>query len=310
MDSYKLKYVITIAEEQSISKAAKRLYVSQPALTKHINNLEKELGIKLFDRTATPIHLTYAGELFLSRARQILAVEHQMQLEFEEIAAMRRGRLNIGIGSSRGYFWLPHLLPPFMKQYPGIDVKICEGTNSYFEESLSKGTLDIAFYALPIESADLDYEEICDERILLFASPEEEILEGLDISKASFKNPLYVDPHRLSGARFFRLPPGSGLYRTTEQIMARHGIKPGSVMELTNSDTAYALAAEGLGVTFSPESCYFYPNYPKKPICCTVESPPFSRKIVAVYRKDTPLSPVKRNFIDLTKDIVLKENLV
>lgn len=115
----KLQYIIAIADKKSISQAARDLYISQPALTKYISTLEDELGVQLFDRTSTPIQLTYAGEVYLEYAKLQSGMEKKMRAEMEEISKMKRGRINLGIGIGQGEYWLPRILPVFSRLYPG-----------------------------------------------------------------------------------------------------------------------------------------------------------------------------------------------
>ncbi len=122
MDFKKLKYVLTVAEVQSISKAAAILYISQPSLSHVISNLEMELGIQIFNRTTTPISLTYAGERFVETAKEILNMNNKLKKEFSDISNARKGKIAIGIPSLRGSFMLPHILPVFHKEYPGIEL--------------------------------------------------------------------------------------------------------------------------------------------------------------------------------------------
>lgn len=92
MDSAKFNYIRTIAECKSISKASQKLHISQPALTRYVNKLEDELGVKLLDRTTLPIKLTYAGEWYIKRVQQILDINSCMQKELQEIVNLERGQ--------------------------------------------------------------------------------------------------------------------------------------------------------------------------------------------------------------------------
>ena len=166
----KLQYIIAIADKKSISQAARDLYISQPALTKYISTLEDELGVQLFDRTSTPIQLTYAGEVYLEYAKLQSGMEKKMHAEMEEISKMKRGRINLGIGIGQGEYWLPRILPVFSRLYPGIEVHIYDGFQQDYEEMLARGNIDIAISSWTSRSDKFQYEEICEENILLYMS--------------------------------------------------------------------------------------------------------------------------------------------
>jgi len=101
MDFHQLEYVMAIAEEKSFSKAAKKLYISQPSLSQYIMRLEEQIGIKIFDRTTNPLILTFAGEKYLEAAKNILILNNQLKRVLVDIADSKKGRLTIGIPVSR-----------------------------------------------------------------------------------------------------------------------------------------------------------------------------------------------------------------
>ena len=92
----KYHYVAKVASLRSISKAAQELYISQPALTRVISNLEKELGVTLFNRSVIPLQLTYAGERYLEEAKRVLSIDESLRKELQEISEVKRGNLSIG----------------------------------------------------------------------------------------------------------------------------------------------------------------------------------------------------------------------
>lgn len=304
MDDKKLMYIQTIAEEGNITKAAKRLYLSQPALTIFLNKLENQLKIKLFDRSKSPVRLTYAGERYLTEMRKIAQIEHALYREFDAIAKNKRGRLVIGIGNARGDYWLPFIMPEFMKRYPDIDIKVTEGTSSEFEEKLLTGKIDLAITALPIFSLDIDYEIISEEILFLAVDQENPLLHGLNTKNTSIHDLLRLDPERLNGQKFLCPSPKHGLYRCAMQLFEKYGIRPGKIEEINNSDTAYHLACNGFGVVFTPDSSATPPYPAKQPVFCTIDDPPYTRKIVAAYCKYIGCSPIAKKFIDVAKEVV------
>lgn len=286
MNKEKLEYLLAVAEAGNITKAAKRLYISQPALTAYINKLEKKYGVKLLNRNAQPIRLTYAGERFIEMTRRILNLQSQLEMEMEEIAQMRRGRLVLGIGNTRGDFWLPHILPEFLRNYPGIEVKIVEGKNDFFEDALKNNSIDLCILSLPIISAEIDYELISEEMILLVVPQDHPILQGKDLEDNSVYNPLLIDPNVLNGQKFICPSYGHGLYNCTNYFFEKYAIKPGEIIEINNSDTAFHLASEGFGLVFTPESSMTPPLPEKIPVFCVLEHPPYKNKIVGAFNKE------------------------
>ena len=150
MEIKELNYLIAIAEEKSISKAADRLYMAQSSLSQFLFQYEAELGAKLFVRTARGVRPTSAGEIFIDHARQILMDYHRTKNEIWDIEQqLHGGRIDLGISTFRGTRLLPRVLKEFRRTYPGIHVKITEQDSAALENLIIDGTLDIAMIALP-----------------------------------------------------------------------------------------------------------------------------------------------------------------
>ena len=101
MDFRELTYITAVAEERSVTEAAKRLYISQPSLSYIISKVEQDLGVRLFDRKTNPLSLTYAGEIYVEHAREILRIRDNMRRELTDIGHGQKGRINIGIPNER-----------------------------------------------------------------------------------------------------------------------------------------------------------------------------------------------------------------
>ena len=158
MDLKEFEYVLAINEERSFSKAAKRLFISQPSLSQYINRLEGQLGITIFDRNTIPLSLTYEGSLYIESIKSILNIVTNMQKSFEDISNLKKGRVNIGLTPSKANNPLPAILPAFKEAYPGIDLIITERTSTELEDMLLKGQVDVCMLNLPIKSKGIEYE--------------------------------------------------------------------------------------------------------------------------------------------------------
>lgn len=156
MDFRELQYVVTIAKHQSVSKAAQELYVSQPTLSKFVQNLEKELGQPLFKRLGNKFALTYAGERYVERARDLLISKKELDEEMADIMKNDRGELKIAFPIMRGTYMLPCTLPVFAREYPNVRVRVQEANSDQLEEMLLDGSIDLAFFTLPIRNANID----------------------------------------------------------------------------------------------------------------------------------------------------------
>ena len=114
VNSQQIEYVLTLAEQRSFSKAAQKLYVSQPSLSQYIINLEKQIGTSLFDRSTSPVRLTTAGEAFVETARQIKALEDNFTNRISDLENLRTGSVRIGASSFRSSCMLARSIAAFI----------------------------------------------------------------------------------------------------------------------------------------------------------------------------------------------------
>ena len=143
------QYFLAIVEYGGLTRAAEALYISQPSLSKYLSRLEANLGVELFDHSASPLKLTYAGERYYDYVKRLQLMEQRLTREFEDIRADDSGEIRLGIAQWRGAILLPRLLPRFHKVYPRVDVSITEGRASQVETALTQGKLDFCLMNLP-----------------------------------------------------------------------------------------------------------------------------------------------------------------
>lgn len=303
MDSAKFNYIRTIAECKSISKASQKLHISQPALTRYVNKLEDELGVKLLDRTTLPIKLTYAGEWYIKRVQQILDINSCMQKELQEIVNLERGRLKIGMSPGRLDHWAPHLLPEFIAAFPQVDVQFITGSHDFLENSVLNGSLDFAVLPLPLHSSRLSYTLIVTERMVFAVPPAHPLLADKQVTDDTLAHPILLNPEELNGETFLIVPSDHGIFKILEETLNRHHIRPGRYMEFPDSNLTYKLACENIGITFIQDTTAVYPGYYKKACFCTLDDPPVKSCIVAAYRSDIGLSPLSSCFLDIALKI-------
>lgn len=303
MDFASLQYIVSVAELKSISKAANKHYITQPAMTKCINKIEQDLGLKLFDRSIIPIRLTYAGEKYIAGIKKVLAAKEGLDREMEEILSKKKDCIRFGIPSSRSAAWLPYILPPYLAAYPEVEVKIIEGTSTSLEKDLLSGAADVCITSLPIETGGISYEPIVEEQIMLVIAHNHPIFENKPVENIRYML-RYIDPKKLNGQSFITLTPSQGFYHTIHQIFEKHNIHPEVVLETPNANAAYSLAAKNMGITISSVKRALNNRSTPIPIFCTADDPPFSRTLVAAYKKDRELSIPAKNLVNMVKHTV------
>lgn len=150
MNFLNIKYFITIAEEQNISAAARKLFVSQQSLSEHLKKLESEIGVPLFKR-GNPLTLTVAGECFLEGAKEILSAYDRMLSNIGDVTTKRRSRITIGISTYDVPPFLPELLTRFSDKYPQYDVSVVKRLHSDISHNMRGVDLYISYLPLDEE---------------------------------------------------------------------------------------------------------------------------------------------------------------
>lgn len=304
MDSKQYDYVLAVADEKSFSKAAKKLFISQPSLSQYINRLEQQLGVTLFDRSTSPLLLTYEGELFIETALKIKHLNEQLKKKYDDITELKSGRLNIGLTPSKANNPLPKILPLFKEKYPEVELIITEASSSDLEDLLVKGIVDVCMMNLPIINKNIEYEPILNERILLAAPADFICKSDSNISNGSEYSE--IDLKILENEQFILLKPDQRLRQIGNNLFANAGYKPKVLLETRSIETSLRLAAAGMGFCFVPESTVMFSNLVHSPKYYVIGNPPLTWTLAIASRKNIYRTKAAVAFSEIAKQVVCK----
>ena len=297
-------YFITIAECASLTKASEKLFVSQPSLSKYIKRLENNLGTLLFDRSCSPLRLTYAGERYYQYVLEMQRMDEDLHKEFNDISKEQRGRLRLGIALWRGACLLPDVFPGFHKKYPGIELELFEGRSNQLENALLNDNIDLACMNLPhaLNYSKLFCETVFEEPILLAAPTQHPAVQEL------IKNCPYAGIYPIAPLNFvMNFPliltkPGQNLTVQVKSFLGKNHLDPDILMDTGNLTTAINLSATGIAATFVPEGGSQVCARPGKLTYLFLDSPDLRWPFALVYRKDSYLPQLSRVFIEAVKE--------
>lgn len=195
MTLLQLSYVLELNRQKSFSKAAKMLKISQPALSLQIGKLEKELGIKLFNRTALNVELTNEGEIFAERCAEVLQMVDNLQNLPIELENEPKGILTVGIIPTLAPYWIPLFIDDFQQKYAEINVKIIEMKTEDIISSLKSGAIDAGFLSTPVVAKGIEFMPLFYERFYLFVSNKHKLAnsETIDLSKVNLEEVWYLE---------------------------------------------------------------------------------------------------------------------
>lgn len=299
MDIKDIEYVLAIARHQSITKAAKELYLSQPALSLFLKKLEERLGLELFHRVGKRFVLNKSGELFAEEGLKIMLLCHQLEKGLQEIVSSDRGELRIGLTQLRGITLLPAVLPVFRDAYPNVRITIAENDADKLDSQLLAGALDIALYNQPVRIADLHHVLICPEEIVLFAHKEHALCHSA-IRKEECRYP-WVDIRDCARENFILNYPTQRTYQIAMQIFRQAGFEPRVVLQLQSLMTTLAICAAGVGLCIASEHFSQYTLSGVEVAAYSIGEPRTTMNLVASYRKDARLTKYARKFIEVCR---------
>lgn len=245
MELRHLRYFIAVAEERNIGRAASRLHISQPPLTRQIQQLEEELGVQLFNRTPRGMELTPAGELLLDEARNINAVIEQATERTQRAGQGKFGRLDVAIFGSAILDTIPRLLADFRETYPDVKVVLHSMRKEEQLEALRQRRISVGFNRLITPSPDYTLELITTETLLLALPENHPLAQHASVDFKALANvPLILYP---TGGRPNFIDKALSLFQQT-------GVEPNIAQEVGDAVTAVSLVSKGFGVSLVPQS--------------------------------------------------------
>ena len=298
------QYLRVILETGSISQAAKRLHVSQPYLSQFITRIEEEEGTSLLDRTARPLVLTNAGEIFMECAEQIMHLRHRRRKQIEDITKGVRGHVRIGASHYRETFFLTEVLPRFRQAHPRIELSFEEGTTHQLEEYALHGVTDFSLVLDPLHFDALTFEPLYEERLLLAIAADHPI--ALRHPKTPDREFTKLSFTRLHQEPFIIIKEGQQLRSTFFDLCHHAHAQPKVILESESLVAALALASAGLGATLVTETLArrSVTRHPMR-FFCLAGLP--HRTVVAAYRRHRYLSKAAKILIAFMKEIAQQE---
>lgn len=246
MNTKQMEYAVILSETGSFSLAAEKLGISQPALSKQIMALEKELGVQLFDRGMNPLALTAAGEHFIKEGKELLYQEAQLLKTIAQFKSGEKGQLVIGTSYFRSAYLLPGVVKKIRQKFPGVRVRLVEMGSAPLRKDAADGKFDFALVNLPVDEAALEVIPMEPDKLVLVV-PEE----------MAAKHPVLQDAHKVSFSQCGDLPfavvsPGQEMRNLFDKLCSQAGIQPDITAEVVGLTTAWKMAQSGVAATLLP----------------------------------------------------------
>lgn len=304
MEFREFKYIKTIAELGSFTKAAAALYVSQPSLSHLVARTEAELGVTLFDRSTKPMSLTYAGEVYLRHAQEILDSNEEMIRKIKDLSSDTQSKLVVGMPYERAAYMLPQVITMLHQEIPGLQLEVRTGSMSALMEMVQKGTVQFAITPIFGEESWMDSVLIYEEELCLAAAPN--IIRSED--RLSGKNDV-INIARLSGKPFVIQREGHIIRDSIDLLFREYEISPNIVMEVDGNSAAFRMSTAGLGACIVPRMTTHLTQAPGTHYLYRLsDRVPVTWEVRAVFRKGSPIGPVEKRFFEILRDAHRDDN--
>jgi DNA-binding transcriptional LysR family regulator len=248
MELRHLRYFVAVAQERNFTRAAERLHIAQPPLSRQIQQLEEELGLQLFERDSRPLKTTDAGQLFLEQATQVLERVDSVRMMMQRLKESGRPRFVIGFAPSTIYAALPNLIRRFRAEAPDVELSLVEMVSFEQIAALKEGRIDVGFGRIRREDPGVRRDVLRNEPLVVALPLSHHLVshEGsLALSLASLApEPLVIYPRE----------PRPSYADQVISLFHDRGLTPNIVHEARELQTAIGLVAAEVGYAIIPES--------------------------------------------------------
>lgn len=287
MNIKQIKYVLALSETLNFSQVADQLGISQPALSKQIRHIEKELEVELFDRNHSPMTLTPAGEYFVRNAKDLVYKEEQLYKALGQFRTGESGRLVIGITPFRSLYLMPELVKKIRTKFPGVHVSLQEVNSAQLRKDAAEGKFDLAVVNLPVDTALLEVTPLEPDTLVL--AVHSSLVDKLP--KAQQGEFPTVEFEQVKDLPFVVLSSGQELRQLFDGLCTQADIYPTIAAEVMGVTSAWAMARSGVGATLLPLQFVHGQGFDRNLSLYIVKNSTYSRQPVVAVRRGQVRTP-------------------
>lgn len=280
-----LRYFLAVVREESITKAAEVLHITQPTLSRQLAQMEEEIGVKLFDRGSRKIQLTNEGILLRRRAEEILQLVDKTEKELVEQEKQVEGKISIGCGETASMQILPELIDSFRQKYPRVTFDIFTATADLVKEQMDKGLLDIGLLLEPIDMEKYDFIRLnVREKWVVLMRPDDPLSEKESVNAKDLSTLPLILPRRMNVQS--ELASWFGNYYEKLNVVFTSNLNTNGAIMVRNG-LAYSLVIEGAMSFWDKSKVTYRPLFPE-----------LTATSVLAWKRGQPFSLAATKFIE------------
>lgn len=297
MNLKQLEAFVCVAEVKSFSKAARKLYLTQPTISAHVNALEKELKNRLFIRTTKDVLLSPAGGLLYENAKQMLQMEQKIRQDFAMFNEEEHRKIAVGASTVPGQYILPRVLPLFCKSYPQNQIWMTESDSEGVTRMVSQGEVEIGFSGNDSVDPNCVYEPFWDDELVI-VTPNTDAYRHFSDTGFPLEQ-LYEEPLLIR-------EEGSGTRQATERFLSREGIdltRLRVVASMCNQETIKKSVGNGMGVSIMSAAAIHDYVEQGKLLQFPMKEGGIFRKLYMVWNRNNKPGMAARTFIQFVREL-------
>ena len=282
MDLTNLRTLLAVADAGAISEAANRIGLTQPALTRRIQQLESEFDAVLLHRGRNGARLTDAGEILAAEARAMVERYDAIKLQIAGLTAATGGTIRLGGGATAVSFLLPGAIAAFQATYPNVLFQVKEASSSDVAEDVANGNLELGLVTLPVRKAGLEIEPLMEDHIVLIAAADHPLAR---VRRAALED--------LDGESFVGFEGGSAIRQIVDDSLRQAGVEINVIMELRSIPAILRMVATTKSLAFVSRLGVAGQSLVQE---VPVSRLKVSRQLALIQRQGQRLSPAAQNF--------------
>lgn len=309
----KLDYVYALYTEKSFTRAAEKLFISQPSLSAAIKGVEEEVGAPLFERCGKSVIPTEIGVEYIETARKILSVREDFQKRINDIYNLEAGKITVGGTNYLCSYVLPKIINRFSSLYPKVEVELVEEKSQTLHKMMRESEIDVIIDSFEGLGEEYEGYPLLDEKILLCVPAERPINESLSkyalCPEDIFKNPKVlsdtppVSIKKFTGEDFVLLKSGNDMYNRATEIFKKAGIEPRVSFSVDQMNISYALADSGIGLCFATDTLFKFGRFKDTVRLYSLKESGSGRRLYIAHKKHKYCTAAMTKFIEIARKI-------
>ena len=311
----KMEYVYEVYKEKSFTRAAEKLYISQPCLSAAIKKIEEKIGMPIFERRYSAVRPTKIGEEYIKAVEKMMSIEKDFDSKINDINQVQYGHITVGGSNYVSSYILPLVAAKFAQMYPKIEITLMEAGSNELEHMLNNEELDLMIDSFDNEDVLHESYPIIDEKILLAVPAGSKTNKGLEkyqinphdifVGKADIDKAPKISIEKFKDENFILLKSGHNMLKYAMKVFKNKNFTPKIAFKLDQLSTSYRFTALGNGACFLTDTIFKYHDFKDEVILYNLEESGI-RTLYIAQKRNRYTSNAMEKFIEIAKDTITK----